>query len=83
MVVVSLIFSFYASKIDFLFLDINLTGDNHQSGSGTLGKGGILEGVVICVAKSLSDRQIALNDLVKQLGGDFRWNIDKIVSSLL
>ncbi|KAL5962723.1 DNA topoisomerase 2-binding protein 1 [Taenia solium] len=38
--------------------------------------GGVLESVVICVAKSLSDRQVALNGLAKQLGGDFRWNFD-------
>ncbi|KAH9287213.1 DNA topoisomerase 2-binding protein 1 [Echinococcus granulosus] len=38
--------------------------------------GRVLKGVVICVAKSLSDRQVALNELVKQLGGDFRWNFD-------
>lgn len=42
---------------------------------------GVLEGVVICVARSLSDRQITLNDLAKQLGGDFRWHFDKSVST--
>ncbi|VDM19425.1 unnamed protein product [Hydatigera taeniaeformis] len=46
--------------------------------------GGVLEGVVICVAKSLSDRQVALNELVKQLGGDFRWNFDaKVCTHML
>lgn len=43
---------------------------------------GVLESVVICVAKSLSDRQVELNGLVKQLGGDFRWNFDAKVCSV-
>ncbi|KAM7540288.1 hypothetical protein Aperf_G00000040291 [Anoplocephala perfoliata] len=41
--------------------------------------GKILEDVVICVAKSLSGQQVILNDLAKQLGGDFRWNFDASV----
>uniref|UniRef100_A0A3Q0KM56 Putative topbp1 n=1 Tax=Schistosoma mansoni TaxID=6183 RepID=A0A3Q0KM56_SCHMA len=32
-----------------------------------------LRGVVICVAKHLSSRQVELNDIVKKLGGDFKW----------
>ncbi|VDL48578.1 unnamed protein product [Hymenolepis diminuta] len=52
--------------------------DNRRSSTGAVN---ILEGVVICVARSLSDRQITLNDLAKQLGGDFRWHFDKSVST--
>uniref|UniRef100_A0A5K3EHW4 BRCT domain-containing protein n=2 Tax=Mesocestoides corti TaxID=53468 RepID=A0A5K3EHW4_MESCO len=40
---------------------------------------GILVGVVACVAKSLSERQVELNNILKQLGGDFRWNFDSNV----
>ncbi|CAH8523816.1 unnamed protein product [Schistosoma bovis] len=32
-----------------------------------------LRGVVICVAKHLSSRQVELNEIVKKLGGDFKW----------
>ncbi|VDO13473.1 unnamed protein product [Rodentolepis nana] len=56
--------------------DFKSVEDNSRNSTGTAG---ILDGVVICVARSLSDRQITLNDLAKQLGGDFRWNFDKLV----
>lgn len=42
----------------------------------TCGRMGILVGVVVCVAKSLGERQVAINNLVKELGGDFRWTFD-------
>lgn len=39
---------------------------------------------MICVSKLLSDRQVELNELVKKLGGDFRWNFDaKVPESFL
>ncbi|BHF61715.1 DNA topoisomerase 2-binding protein 1 [Sparganum proliferum] len=40
------------------------------------GRTGILAGVIVCVAKSLGERQVAINNLVKELGGDFRWTFD-------
>ncbi len=40
---------------------------------------GCLAGVIACVAKCLSERQVELNNLIKQLGGDFRWNFDATV----
>ena len=61
------------------FLDLDF---NEAQNSG-FGGGGILQGVVICVAKSLSNRQVELNELVKQLGGDFRWNFDEKASVLM
>lgn len=42
----------------------------------------LLHGVVICVAKHLSSRQVELNDIVKQMGGDFRWTYDSQVSKI-
>ncbi|TPP62055.1 hypothetical protein FGIG_11559 [Fasciola gigantica] len=35
-----------------------------------------LKDVVICVAKHLSSRQVELNGVAKQLGGDFKWTYD-------
>ncbi|KAF8565430.1 hypothetical protein P879_06977 [Paragonimus westermani] len=35
-----------------------------------------LKNVVICVAKHLSARQVELNGVVRQLGGDFKWIYD-------
>ncbi|CAL8101620.1 unnamed protein product [Calicophoron daubneyi] len=35
-----------------------------------------LKEVVICVAKHLSSRQVELNNVAKQLGGDFKWTYD-------
>ncbi|CAH8842529.1 unnamed protein product [Trichobilharzia szidati] len=37
------------------------------------GNGLCLQGVVICVAKHLSSRQVELNGIVRKLGGDFKW----------
>ncbi|TNN07289.1 DNA topoisomerase 2-binding protein [Schistosoma japonicum] len=41
--------------------------------SGNEEDGLCLRGVVICVAKHLSSRQVELNEIVKKLGGDFKW----------
>ncbi|OON14363.1 BRCA1 protein [Opisthorchis viverrini] len=38
-----------------------------------------LRGVVICVAKHLSSRQVELNGITRQLGGDFKWIYDPLV----
>lgn len=39
-----------------------------------------LKNVIVCVAKHLSSRQVELNGVAKQLGGDFKWVYDPQVS---
>ncbi|CAH8530359.1 unnamed protein product [Heterobilharzia americana] len=38
-----------------------------------------LQGVVICVAKHLSSRQVELNGIVRKLGGDYKWTYNSQV----
>jgi hypothetical protein len=37
---------------------------------------GPLKGVVIYVSKKLSGQQAELNDIVSELGGDYKWQYD-------
>ena len=41
---------------------------------------GPLKGVVIAVAKKLSSRQSEFNNMVSELGGDYRWTYDPSVT---
>ena len=39
-----------------------------------------MKGVVIAVAKKLSSRQSEFNNMVSELGGDYRWTYDPSVT---